>query len=390
MPQMRTYEVTTNDNGVIGSIVVRVHSPADFLQHATMSAGEKAKPGKAYNLPNGVTLTYKTITKAQYDARVEAERAAGEANAATGLALSYQDYELGMGLPITPVSLDSEPEQPASDFTDGLTYSRDEMDAEPGEESPLDAVMREKLAAHEEAERVVDGCERAMRRLETERVISLRLSVNDDSHLTGETVFDDDVIESLGFDYFLNGVDYDAFVKVANAADYAVSTPCESMTRFLMAQPVTITNVTITTTADKLIDALTPQECAACAGAKFVGVADGKCDAHADNAKPERKGVIYFCPWNGDLPYEAEDTNNDRAVYFQTKPEAERYLREVWKIKNISYGGERSGEFEPEPDCQACLEAPRSVAAFKTPDAPRKLSKRQLRRQAGTLFGVRR
>lgn len=246
MAQKRHYEVTTvSAEGVSGNAVVRVHSPADFLQHATMSEGERAKPGKVYALANGATLTYKTITREQYNARVEAERAAGESDAAKGLALSYQDYELGMGLPITPVSLDPEPEQPASDFKDGLTYSANEMWAEPGE--------------HSEAEAVVSACDAATRRLEIDREIRLRLAVNDDSHLTGETIFDDDVITSFGFDYFLDGVSYDKFVEVANRCDYAVSTPADSMYRFRMAQPVMLENGVIETTADKLIDALTPE-----------------------------------------------------------------------------------------------------------------------------------
>jgi hypothetical protein len=340
MGQMRTYEVTTvSSEGVTGTAVVRVHKPAEFLKHATMSEGERAKPGKVYSLGNGATITYKTITLAQYNERREAERAAGERDADTDLALSYQDYELGQGYPITPVNLDPEPGA---------------------------------MSEHSEAEQVVAKATAAEHRLEVEKQINLRLSVSD-SYLTGETIFDDDVITSLGFDCFLNGAQYDAFVIKANEAGYAVSTPCESMTRFLMAQPVTLENVTIKTTVDVLTEAL---------------------DA-VSNPEPRNYGVINYVEWNHELAYEAEDwtpgaDTADVAAYFETNAEARDWLRNERFIDNItdnSTNFARGIDPEPLPEgARVSVTVPATVALYTVP----KLSKRQQRRQAGALFCVQR
>jgi hypothetical protein len=75
--------------------------------------------------------------------------------------------------------------------------------------------------------------------------------------------------------------------------------------------------------------------CAACAGAKFVGVADGKCGTHADD-REKAKGVIRFCKGNGALQYEAEYDNGDTAVYFATKSEARAFLRDEKGIEDIT------------------------------------------------------
>lgn len=172
MAQLRTYEVITLTNGIEGKAYLRVHSPQDFLQCAIMNDGERAKAGKVYSLSNGATLTYKPISREVYDG-IMSERAKSET-------------------------------------------------------SDLDS--------HTEAEQVVKIATAAEHRLQVEKEIRLRLSVNDDSHLTGETIYDDDVIESLGFFEFLNRAEYDVFMEAANAAGYSVSVPCDSLYRFKTAQ----------------------------------------------------------------------------------------------------------------------------------------------------------
>jgi len=68
--------------------------------------------------------------------------------------------------------------------------------------------------------------------------INLRLSVNDDSHLTGDTIADDEIIKALGVPAFLNKLDYEMLCKLANAQGIGVSVPAESMLRFEQASGV--------------------------------------------------------------------------------------------------------------------------------------------------------
>jgi hypothetical protein len=68
--------------------------------------------------------------------------------------------------------------------------------------------------------------------------INLRLSVNDDSHLTGDTIADGAMIEALGAPAFLNKLDYEMLCKLANAQGITVSAPADSMYRFNTASGI--------------------------------------------------------------------------------------------------------------------------------------------------------
>jgi hypothetical protein len=62
--------------------------------------------------------------------------------------------------------------------------------------------------------------------------IHLRLSVNDDSFLTGDTITDSEMIEALGAPAFLNKGDYETLCELANAQGITIVVPAELMYRF--------------------------------------------------------------------------------------------------------------------------------------------------------------
>lgn len=302
MGQKRFYEVKTVINGVTAYSFKACHSPKDFLQHATMAEFEKAKPGRIYITSPALyaqtadTIEYKPITKEYYESCMQTI-AAGE----------------------------TAEETPASEFTDGLTYSAEEMDAEPGAVNDVDEVrdtyqtptacdslqpkaviyfdelldaassgvqfddtdlnvetvipfLTEEQVLALEVEREVARIEAIEKRINGDKEIRLRLAVNDDMYLTGETVFDDDVIERLGFDLFLSKENHDAFIIAANAADYAVITPCDSMYRFLTAsapivesipEPRAQASITVPATVAMFVPKLSERQLRRKAGAVF-------------------------------------------------------------------------------------------------------------------------
>jgi hypothetical protein len=199
MAQKRYFEVVTVQTASDERVTsyVEAHSPKSFLGNA-LAPFEKAQAGRTYTLPNGAFLTYKPMSREAFNVAVEAQREADRKQNETEIAECWGEYEKA------------------------YPHLNPEPDA---------------MSEHSEAEQVVAKATAAEYRLDVEKEIRLRLSVNDDMHLTGETIFDDDVITSLGFDYFLDRVSYDNFVEVANKCGYSVSVPADSIYRFMTATP---------------------------------------------------------------------------------------------------------------------------------------------------------